>query len=207
MVARVSPDMLVAASVFASSAILLTLRKNQSPRIFIFFGAALALGYWIKAVLFPLGFIFLLAAAVEPALRPVRRRLAVALAVFLGLSAPLVAVQSVNHGSLTYSRSASLNYAWFVNGVQRWIHWQGGPIGHGAPLHRSQQIHAQPNAFMWQEPAGSPAVVSYHPWYDPTYWHKGAEAHFNLRQQFSLLRKNTRLLGKIIVHNLFSCCH
>jgi hypothetical protein len=195
LVCRVSPDTLVITAVFAAAAIILSLRDGPSRAKFILLGIVLGLGYWAKAILFPLGFVILAAALFEPAVRTCKGRLLLALGTLVLLAAPLVALQSVKRGRLTFSESGRLNYAWHVNRVPHWIHWQGGPPGHGQPVHRSRQIFENPDAFAWD----APVPVSYHPWYDPTYWYSGVQVPFSLDRQRHVLVDRTKELAKILL--------
>jgi hypothetical protein len=69
----------------------------------------LGIGYWAKAVLLPLGFVFLIAAMCEPVVWRVRRRLLLSAAAFVLVAAPLV-VASLDRkcaGRKMWGRSAA----------------------------------------------------------------------------------------------------
>lgn len=74
-------------------------------------------------------------------------------------------------GHFTLGESGRLNYAWEVRGVTRSVHWQGNPKepAFGAPVHGSQQVSQQPDAFVWK----TPFRASYAPWRDPSYFYQG----------------------------------
>jgi hypothetical protein len=191
LVCRIGPDTSVTAVVFASLALILALGEGRTSRfMFVLFGAVLGVGYWAKAILFPLGFVVLAAALLEKEVWRVRRRLLLSLLTFLVVAAPLVVALSMKYGRFTYGLSGELNYAWHVDGVPHWLHWQGGPSGHGHPIHASQQIFSNPDAYAF--PSTMPA--SYSPWYDPAYWYQGVKVPFEPRKQIHAVLHNSRQL-------------
>ena len=75
----------------------------------------------------------LLAARVPPGSR--RRA---SLAFLLGVVCTFgvfVAALSHDEQRWTLGDTGRLNYAWFVNGVTRYVHWQGEPAGSGVAVH------------------------------------------------------------------------
>ena len=168
----VNADMLLAAAVFTSSGILLRRcdRKTASVLNSICLGLALVAGYYSKAVMFPLGILFLLLAWIVLGWR----RSLIAASVFVVLSAPLIAGISKTVGRLTFGGNGQLNYAWYVNGVQfRW--WQGGPATAGHPQHPPRIALDSPRVY---EFGGDFPTVTYPIWYDSTYWYKGLRTPF-----------------------------
>lgn len=193
-VPRVSPDVLVAAAVFAASGLLVRMRaRRASLKTYALYGLALGLGYWAKAVMFPLAFVFLLSAWwASGASRRASARVAAALLVFACVAAPLVAVLTRAKGRPTFGESGPLNYAWHVSGEPRFIHWQGDADGPEAPAHPTRRIFDAPAAYEF----GVPLVATYPPWYDPSYWNEGLRPRFDPRKQLRALTRNAaRLLG------------
>ena len=91
--------------------------------------------------------------------------------------------------TLTFSESGRLSYAWFVNGVHKSIHWMGnGPASQGTPIRHSALIHRNPDVYAWD----APVPVSYHPWYDPSYWFQGVQAHFDASQQLTTIIRSVK---------------
>ena len=194
-VSRVRTDGCVIAVVFASLAMLLSLGEGKtSSARFIGFGVLLGIGYWVKTVLLPLGFVFLIAALIEPAVWRVRRRLLLSAAALVMVATPLIVAISLKYGKLSYGESGVLNYAWMVNRVKPYWHWQGGPPGNGSPVHASSLIFRNPDAFAF----GTPIVATYAPWYDPAYWYEGVKIRFAWAEQLSTLRRETRRLTGIL---------
>ena len=177
---RVGPDIVVAASVFASSALLLkaSRRREASLGISAALGAVLGVGYLGKAALFPVSLVVIVVLAVL-----LRRRargwlsVAVCAAVFLGVSLPWVAALSAQKGRLTFGDAGRLNYAWKVNNVPI-SHWQGDPLT-GQPLHPTRTLSQQPTIYEFAEPVRA----TYPVWHDPSYWFDGIHPRFVPRMQ------------------------
>jgi 4-amino-4-deoxy-L-arabinose transferase-like glycosyltransferase len=80
----------------------------------------------------------------------------------------------------TMGDTGRLNYAWFVNGVTRYVHWQGDEPGSGTAAHPTR-VARQPDLFVFDEP--SPCTFA--PACDPGYWHEGLRLHFGLAEQWA----------------------
>jgi hypothetical protein len=80
-----------------------------------------------------------------------------------------------------------------VNRVHSYVHWQGGP-GQGTPKHPTRKILESPPMYEF----GSPIIGTYPAWYDPNYWYKGFEVHFNLRQQLNRLLISGRMILDVV---------
>ena len=137
----VHPDLLVA--VFCCLAGWAMLRFRRTPRMgrAVVLGLVLALGYYAKAPFFPIGFVFIACGCFE---WPLSRRTILlggtALVVFLLVSAPFIAALSRAKGRLTFGDSGRLNYAFFIDRVQHYGGWQGGPPGAGIPVHPTRKL-------------------------------------------------------------------
>src|SRR5258707_7029828 len=104
--------------------------------------------------MFPLALIFLLgSAATIPRLIPKRLLLlSISLVIFFILCSPWVYFLSRSKGHLSMGESAKLNYAWFVNGVEPYVHWQGGPDSCGVPTHPPRIINTDPTVYEFATP-------------------------------------------------------
>ena len=183
----VSPDQAVLACACLTAAMLLRLRRHAALRNFVFLGLLLGLGYWIKAILFPLGIVIVVLVYLwQHPSRIWRRGSMVAALVFLGVSAPLVLVLSAEKGRPTFGDSGKLNYAWAVSPRTFWRNWQGHESGSGTPAHSTRQLVEHPPAFEFAEPVPG----TYPPWADPSYWNEGLQWHFRMRQQVEVLASN-----------------
>jgi hypothetical protein len=186
-VGLIGPDLLVAA--FACLAGWGTLRFRRAPGIWhaLLLGVILALGYYAKTPFFPMGFVFVLCACFR---LPVTRRAVLlgglALAMFLLICAPFVIAISLSKGRLTFGDSARISQAFFINGVQHYQHWQGGPSGSGTPVHPTRKLSEYPESYGFAEKN----MGTYPAWFDPTYWYEGITPHFDPRPQAMVLIRN-----------------
>jgi hypothetical protein len=186
----VSPDVLVAAAVFFATGLLLRIRAGRAHSWHMaLLGGILGLGYLAKTAMFPLAFVFLLAAFAE--MKSAGLRVKVALArtalagvVFAGIAVPYVAALSAQKGRVTFGDAGRIAYAEYVDGATKLVHWHG-EAGTGTPAHPTRQISSDPAVYEFAAPIGG----SYPPWYDPSYWYEGVRAPFlPSRQGRALLR-------------------
>ena len=170
-----SADMLVAAVVYFASGVLLRMRDgNAGTKLFVAFGAALAIGYYGKTAMFPIAFAFLLIAAV------IRKRagrtlkpLLLAFGAFLLATAPFITELSITKHRPTFGDSGTINYTVNVGTVQFFMPREPGM------LHPITRIPSPIEAYEYSQPVSG----TYPLWYDPSYWHEGIHLHFNLRRQ------------------------
>ena len=155
-------------------------------------GIALGVGFLIKAIFLPLGCAALVVAAAG-LLRERRtmRLMAPAGALFgvivLGYGAGL----SRAVGAPTLGEAGSLNYAWHVNRLAKWVHWEGGadpadkawpkpwvarfvrwerdPPDFGRPIHVDELAGSAPTIYVFR----GPVEATYAPYFDPPYWYAG----------------------------------
>jgi hypothetical protein len=180
----VTPDMLVAAIVFLAAGLIMRIRVGAATwRTFALLGAVLGVGYLAKTAMFPLAFIFLAASVCSVGdIRRATMLVPVALAFFLLIAGPYIAVLSIAKGGLTFGDTGKLMYAWHVNGVPH-PHWQGEVLGAGTPKHPSRKIFESPPIYEFGRAYGGTYPVSY----DPSYWYEGVMPHFELRGQIRVL--------------------
>jgi hypothetical protein len=183
----VSPDQAVLACVCLEAGMLFRLRRNPIFRNFAFLGLLLGLGYWIKAILFPLGIVTVVLVYLwKWPSRTWRRGAMVSVLMFLGVSAPLVLALSAQKGRPTFGDSGKLNYAWAVSPRTFWRNWQGEIPESGTPAHPTRQLVQHPPAFEFADPVPG----TYPPWTDPSYWNEGLQWHFRMRPQVEVLAAN-----------------
>jgi hypothetical protein len=199
IVSRVNPDMCVIAMTFAAAAIVLSFKDGQVSRArFALFGAVLGIGYLFKAIFFPLSFVFLIAAALEPRVWAVKARLLVSLATFLLIASPLIAALSIKYGHLTYGESGKLSYWTEVLRENRenpsYVHWQGSPPESGTPEHPTRKVFQNPDVYEF----ASPIVSTYPPWFGTTYWNAGAAVRFDARKQAIAIAGNLEKLARLL---------
>jgi hypothetical protein len=188
----VNADMLVAASLYAALGLLLRAHNAKAASVptSVLLGMTLAIGYYSKAVMFPLSLALLLIALIV--LR--WRRTLIAAFVFSLLSAPLILGVSKSAGHLTFGDTGRVNYAWYVNGVaSRW--WQGGPSGSGQPKHPPRIALDSPRVY---EFGGVFPEVTYPIWYDFSYWYQGLQVRIDPRRLASVMPGNLKGVLKLL---------
>lgn len=197
-VALVGPDLLVSAFCYLAGWGVLRFRRSSNIGSAILLGLVLAVGYYVKAPFFPMAFIFLLCAGFS---RPLARRTVLlagtALIAFLLISAPFIAALSLARNRLTFGDSARLNEAFYIDGVQFFRHWQGGPPGSGMPLHPTHKLNEFPEVYEF----AASNMGTYPPWYEPTYWNAGIKPHFAPKRQVVVLVRNLALEYQIILES------
>jgi hypothetical protein len=186
------PDSIVCALVYVIFAMLFRIRTGAVTwGESIFFGLLLGLGYLAKAIMFPMAFVFT-GVALMLAGRSAKKlyKILVAFSVFLLLSLPYIVVLSDANSRWMFSDAGRLNYAWEINQVKKWSHWQGEEIVHGTPVHPTTKIYDDPPMYEF----GEPFKVTYPPWYDPSYWYEGVTVTIDSQRQLSVIVRNTEAL-------------
>jgi hypothetical protein len=183
----VAPDLAVAACFFAICALLLRLSEKDRPWKFVLFGLLLGIGYWTKAVLFPLGFVVLAAAYWWKRSQPNwRRGIVIAACAFLLTCSPLIFLLSRQKGRFTFGDSGRGNYAWSMFPEIQRRNWQGLEPGSGTPVHPTRQLMEHPPVYEFDGPVGG----TYPPRTDPSYWNEGLHARFRLKSELRVLLVN-----------------
>ena len=186
---EVGPDMLMSACVYAGLALLLRGFGRSNSLACGVFGLVLGVGYLAKAPFFPVAGLFLaMAVLIGRKGSALVGRLALAVAVFAIVGLPWVVNLQRKTGRLTFGDSARLNYAWHVNGVRPFVHWQGDSDRFGQPLHPTRLILRKPATFEF----GHPIRATYAPWYDPSYWYEGVRPHFVWSDQLHAFGRSAR---------------
>jgi hypothetical protein len=192
----VNPDMLVFLFTCLDCALLVRIQRNPNKRNFLLLGVALGIGYLAKAVLFPLGFVFLATAAF--ATRAYRQSLASGL-VLLAIAAPFIASISYTKHRLTFGESGRLTYAGYISNLEPWFPGDGGDlnltgIGVAENIDRPSKFSAQlthPTTRIFDKPAtyyfGGPIQGTYPFWYDVSYWQEGITPFFQPSRELEVL--------------------
>lgn len=209
----VSPDLLVLALYCLATGILLRLSPTDKLSNFVIFGLVLGLGYWAKAILFPLGVATLIVSYLwRRSFAEWRRGMLAAALAFVFVSSPLILLLSHQKGRFTFGDSGKVNYAWYVSPRSPHRNWQGDIPGSGNPVHATRQLLDHPALFEFD----GPVIGTYPPWTDPSYWNEGLQWHFKLKPQLEvlegtvpaemrvLLRSRPELLTGAIVLGLLS---
>ena len=185
-----TPDMCLSAAIFSIATILVRMKNEMSWTLFAWLGVVLGLGYLIKAVMFPMAFVFLVAAYIAVGnKRQGVLRLVLTSAVFVVISGPWILLLSHAKGRFTFGDSGKLSYLWFVNqdfsDVGYPFPWNGS-AEEGTPRHPMRELLASPHVFEFSAPYRG----SYPLWNDPSYWYEGAKVKFHLKQQMRTVRRS-----------------
>ena len=195
----VTPDMLLAAILYLAAGLLVRIGSGRSqPTTHRVLGGLLGLGYLTKAVMFPLGFIFLGAAAVLEwkGQRNYRQWLSGAL-IFIVIAGPLVLALSLDKGRLTFGEVGRLTYLRYVNGMP-YPHWPAAaPRGLEPPLHPAQRIHDDPPVYEFRSPVRGTYPLSY----DPSYWYDGVSGRFDPVAQAKRLAVSAKFYFDLFVRD------
>ena len=214
-VSRVSPDELVSGMFFLACALLLRVLRRPTLLSMAGFGTVLGIGFIVKSIFLPLSCLALLILVL--ALWRNGQKVIAAVPAVLMLSAFVFgygAMLSHAAGYKTLGESGSLNYAWHVDRLAKWVHWEGGvqnaeaawpspriarfvrweqdPPDFGRPLHPSLILQEDPRIYSFDEPV----VATYIPYYDPAYWYAGYKHVFRWRYQTIAIGKNLIDLAK-----------
>ena len=192
-VSRVSPDILVACLVFASVATLLGMVRTPNWSGALKLGVLLGLGYLVKGIFLPLSLAFVGIEVILLWRQRSAKLLAVSLASMALLAVPYAVGLSWAYGRPSFGEVGSLNYAWYVNGLQMDAFWEGGPPEFGKPLHPPLQVSSNPSIYLFD---GSHAVT-YAPWFNPPYYFEGYRHFFSLKRQVAEALRDLRALAAI----------
>src|SRR5688572_4070376 len=186
----VSPDMLVAALVYLAAGLLVRIGRGEArPRVHAAFGAVLGGAYLSKAVMFPLAFAFLGAAALLRLGRAGwRRRWSLSVAAFAVMALPLVGLLSLEKGRFTFGEAGRLTYLRYINRMP-YPHWPAdAPAQLGRPRSPAQRILDHPPVYEF----GSPIPGTYPLSLDPSYWYDGVTPRMQLGRQLRALAASAR---------------
>jgi len=218
-VSRVGPDQLVAALFFLACTLLLCLRRNPSALTATFLGAVLGIGFLVKSIFLPLGLITL---AIAFLLTRRSWKSLPAAAIFAAIVLTYGAALSRAVGTPTLGEAGSLNYAWHVNRLAKWVHWEGGtdpankawpkpwiasftrwqtdPPDFGKPIHPDEIDGSSPAVYVFH----APVQATYVPYYDPPYFYQGYRHLIRWRYEVIALAKNvTDLFSVLLPQPLF----
>jgi len=184
----VSPDLCLSALIYVASALAVKIQTTiSSSKSITALGVVLGLSYLTKAVMFPLAFVFLIFA--NPWNRGYwycLRRLLLGLLAFSFVATPFVAMISRQKRSITFGDSGKINYEievqrgnWFV---------PTAPVVHP----QSPMPGVASGRIFESHKAGT-----YSLWYDPSYWHEGAQPAFSVAKQLGAFFRGARAYWRI----------
>jgi hypothetical protein len=193
----VEPDMLLGAVGFAATALLMRIgRLGGSAPAWLGLGVLLGVGYLVKSGFVLPALVACAACAVLTTGGGARRlgALGLTLGACVCVAAPFVAVLSSKEGKLELGGYGTLNYAWDVDGVTRYLNWTGGNGDFGRPVHPTL-IARSPLTFAYPSPVAGSIPV----WYDPLYWYQGVRTRLVLGGQIRALASGIKATVHTIV--------
>ena len=220
-VSHVNPDELVTTLFFVACGLLVRIfnpATRKPLRLGLLLGLTLGLGFIAKAVFLVLGCALLafFALALFTKRRSLKPALAAA-AIFAIIVGSYGAALSHAVGHFTLGESGSINYAWHVNRLQKWVHWQGGvqpadeawpkpsiahfaqwessPPDFGTPTHPTTILQTSPTVYGF----AIPIHATYVPYFDPPYFYAGYRHLFRPRYQLIALAKNFGDLAEVVL--------
>ena len=176
----VTPDMCVAGFLFLASALLIRIRSGNATRAtYLAFGLVLGFSYLAKAVMFPLGFVFLAVAIVgNYSSRSARSNAIFSLAAFLGIAGAFILLLSRAEGRVTFGDAGALTYEVYVDHVDQFV-----PSGAGL-IHPIRKLLSEPATYEFSQPVSG----TYPLWYNSAFWHAGLKPFFSLRGEWAMIR-------------------
>ena len=173
----VTPDMLMAASVFLAAGIFARIRNGDDRfRLFLSLGLIIGLGYLSKTFMFSIAPVFIgLAWLVQKRTWGSFSKTFLAAGLFLLISLPFILLISNVKGKVTIGEAGTVTFLRYVNGMP-FPHWQGDSAQGIIPNHPSRVIHQSPPIYEFGEPIGGTYPISL----DPSYWYEGIKPRFDL---------------------------
>lgn len=192
----VTPDVLVAGITMAAVGLTARIAAGGWSRKNLFAaGVLLGVGYWAKAIFFPLWWWWLAVAVWLGWREPARRAIIWALAGWLMVAGPLVAQTSRTVGRLSFGEVGRLNVFWYVSRVAPFAFWEGREAGYGQPVHPLKKVEAGPGVYVFGDTFPE---ATYPLWYAPWYWYEGAKPKVTKAQLSNAIRENLRpLIGAL----------
>jgi hypothetical protein len=183
-----TPDILAMAVVFALAAITCRIASGRGRTgSAIWLGLLLAIGYFTKAALLPLGLLLLLLLAISWFRSRARRmQLIFALLVFSALTVPYIGILSARQHKITFGESGRLNYAWSVlHNVPMYAGWTKGSQQSGTPVHPLKVLRRNPTVLAFDHTTPGTLPI----WYNPSYFYQGLKVPFDLQLQLRQIRR------------------
>lgn len=195
----VRPDVLLATLLICGAGFLMRIGTRRDVWPAAGLGVCFGVGFLVKSAAFP---IFLVALLLVPVVvgssKKAAKAMLVAGLIFAALAGPYIGALSKQKGRFSAGDSGGLNYAWFVDGADRFEQQKNDPprygLARGELKHTSVQLIKEPPIYFF----GNVMPGTEPQWLDPSYWNDGLKPHFNLKAQ---LRET--MSGLMIVFQYF----
>ena len=216
-VSRVGPDQLVASLYFLTCGLLVRMIRRGSLGLALLCGLTMGFGYVTKLAFLPLSCFVILEMCVAWRLRMLRlAQVAICGAAFAAMVLLYASGMTAALGRPTLGEAGAINYAWNVNRLAKWVHWEGGtdpaakawpkasvarfarwtenPPDFGKPIHPTPILGANPKIFAFSDSF----AVTYPPYYNPPWWYEGYRHFFNWRYQAISVGFNLLQLAQVL---------
>jgi hypothetical protein len=191
--ALVTPDMCVAAFVYLAAALLLKIRGGAATRrTRVAFGVVLGFAYLAKAVMFPLGLVFLSVAILPGRSKKHFRHYALASGAFLAVAMPFIVVLSHMEDRVTFSDVGPVAYEVYVDGVDQFV-----PTAANL-THPIRKLLSEPLTHEFDQPIHG----TYPLWYNSAYWHAGLKPYFSAKGEWRVIR-----FGMLVYFTILNSVH
>jgi hypothetical protein len=180
----VRPDVLLAVLLIGGAGFLMRVGARRNLASYAGLGVCFGLAFLVKSAAFPLFLVaVLLLPVVAGSMKHAAKGIVVAGLVFAVLAGPYIGALSKQKGRFSAGDSGGLNYAWFVDGADRFEQQKNDPsrygLAKGELKHTSiQMLKTPPIYFFGTEMPGTEPQ-----WFDPSYWNDGLKPHFNLKAE------------------------
>ena len=195
----VRPDVLLAALLISGSAFLMRAGARKSVGSFTGLGICFGLGFLVKSVAFPVFVVaLLLIPIVAGSWKSTVKGMAIAGLIFAALAGPYIGALSRQKGRFSAGDSGGLNYAWFVDGADRFELQKNDPsrygLARGELKHTSAQLMKSPPIYFFGTMPGTEPQ-----WLDPSYWNDGLKPRFNLKAEIRETMSGVRIVVQYFV--------
>ncbi len=192
-----TPDIFVVLFVFLAAGLLKRMQSGPAGLgTYALFGAALALGYLAKTVMFPLSFVFMAVAGFISLRRKRALPFLLAPLCFALFAGPWIAVLSHNQGQLTFGDAGRLTYRWLVGPQANPVEWGGQTEEAENLLHPPRRLSTDPPVYEF----ATPVEGTFPLWYGSSYWLAGWKFHFSPAGQSRILREGYNAYWEILSH-------
>ncbi|MFI5311491.1 MAG: hypothetical protein ACHQQ3_09680 [Gemmatimonadales bacterium] len=199
----VTPDSGVCLVTFWVTGELLALRDAPWPvSRWLRLGAALGLGYWWKAILFPAGLVvFGGAAVIALRRRDARSGPLMGGLVYAAIALALIVPVSSATGRATFGETGRLNHLWYVeNAPYVWDRCRDSRVSDAiaqrfGAIRTDTVLFLDPLTCVLPEPATEATQPL---WFDPSIWYHGTHSASTLALQWRAIRNNVRFVVEYV---------
>jgi hypothetical protein len=202
-VGAVRPDVLLAMLLVFGAGFLMRVGARKNLLSYAGLGFCFGLAFLVKSVAFPtFAIALLLLPFVAGSMKKAAKGFAVAVLIFAALAGPYIGALSKQKGRFSAGDSGGLNYAWYVDGADRFEQQKNEPsrygLAKGELKHTSVQVLQDPAIYYY----GTVMPGSEAQWLDPSYWNDGLKPRFNVKAEARTMRYGLTIVVQYFVLRL-----